>query len=47
MELLLIAASLCSVGWHDSYGMIKSVVVGFLYILNLNALSTVSIVMSK
>ena len=30
----LIAASLCSEGWHESFGIMVSVAVGFLYILN-------------
>jgi hypothetical protein len=34
----LIAESLCSVGWHKSLCMIRSVVVGFLYILKVNVL---------
>jgi ABC-type multidrug transport system permease subunit len=30
----LIAVNLCSAGWHESAGMIVSVVVGFRYILH-------------
>jgi hypothetical protein len=30
----LIALNLCSVGWHESCGMMMSVLVGFLYMSN-------------
>jgi len=42
----LIAASLCSGGWQESLGMMISVVVGFLYMLNGILLLTLEIVMS-
>jgi hypothetical protein len=37
----------CSVGWQESLGIIMSVVVGFLYILNVNVLLVFSMVISR
>jgi hypothetical protein len=41
------ALILCSVGWHESAGMMASVVVGFLYILNWKLLLVLVMVRSR
>jgi hypothetical protein len=43
----LIATALCSPGWHESFGIIVSVVVGFLYISNRRSSWSLFIVMSR
>jgi chromosome condensin MukBEF MukE localization factor len=43
----LIAANLCSRGWHESLEMIVSVVVGFLYMSKERLLSSLVIVVPK
>jgi hypothetical protein len=45
--MYFIADTLCCIGWHDVLCIKVSVVVGFLYILNVRALSVLCIVMSK
>jgi hypothetical protein len=42
----LIAASLCFGGWQESLGMIMSVAVSFLYMLNIILLSSLEIEIS-
>jgi len=41
------AAYLCSCGWHETLGIIKSVVVGFLYTLNVKVSCSFRIVTSR
>jgi hypothetical protein len=43
----LIAKFLCSGGWHESLCMIRSVVVGFLYILKVSVLCVLSMVIFR
>jgi len=43
----LTAASLCSAGWYESFEMIITVTVGFLYTLNCTLLSCLEVVISR
>jgi len=41
------AASFCSIGWHESFGIMVSVVVGFLNISKVNSVAPFVIVRSR
>ena len=43
----LSAANLCSGRWHESFGMIISVAVGFIFMMNILLLSSLEMLLSR